>query len=259
MIPELSAYCKKNKILFMSTPFSVEDAKQIDPYVSIHKIASYEINHIRLLEFLATTGKPIILSTGASTFDEIDFAMKILKNNNVQQVGILQCTSKYPASFESLNLSVIPNFKSRYKVAVGLSDHSIDPLVAPLIGIGLGATIIEKHFTSDRNLPGPDHAFALIPKELELMINSIRNADISKGTGKKEILNEEQELHKFATRSIQAIKIIKKGEFLKEGFNFEILRPGDQIRGLDAKFLNEVNGKKATKDIAIGEGIIDFM
>ena len=259
MIPELSNYCKKEKILFMSTPFSVEDAKQIDPFVSIHKVASYEINHIRLLEFLASTGKPIILSTGASTYDDIDFAMKILKNHNVSKIGILQCTSKYPSNFTSLNLNVIPNLKSRYGVAVGLSDHSENPLIAPIMSVGLGATIIEKHFTLDRNLSGPDHAFALIPEELALMIDSIRNADLAKGTGQKEILDEEKELHKFATRSIQAISKIKKGDILKEGFNFEILRPGEQNRGLDAKFLNQVNGKKSTKDLDIGEGIIDFI
>ena len=258
MIPKLSEYCQKEKILFMSTPFSVEDAKRIDPYVSIHKIASYEINHVRLLEFLANTNKPIILSTGASTFDKIDFAMEILKKQ-VKKIGILQCTSKYPASFESLNLNVIPNLKSRYGVAVGLSDHSIDPVIAPLVGIGLGATIIEKHFTLDRNLPGPDHAFALTPNELKLMIDSIRKSDLAKGTGKKEILEEEKELHRFATRSIQAIAKIKKGEILKEGKNFEILRPGEQTRGLDAKFLNQVNGKRSVKDIDVGEGITDFI
>lgn len=259
MIPELSDYCKKEKILFMSTPFSVEDAKQIDPFVSIHKVASYEINHVRLLEFLASTGKPIILSTGASTYDDIDFAMEILKNHNVSKIGILQCTSKYPANFTSLNLNVIPNLKSRYGVTVGLSDHSENPFIAPIMAVGLGATIIEKHFTLDRNLPGPDHAFALIPEELTLMIDSIRNADLAKGTGQKEILEEEKELHEFATRSIQAISKIKKGDILKEGFNFEILRPGEQNRGLDAKFLNQVNGKRSIKDLDAGEGITDFM
>jgi len=259
MIPELSKFCKQENIQFMSTPFSVEDAKQIDPFVSIHKVASYEINHVRLLEFLATTNKPILISTGATTFEEIDFAIKLLQSKNVKNIGILQCTSKYPASFNSLNLSVIPNFKLRYNLPVGFSDHSLDPIIGPIMAIGLGATIIEKHFTLDKKLSGPDHAFALSPDELEHMIQSIRNADLTKGNGKKEILEEENELHRFATRSIQAIKPIKKGDVLQEGINFEVLRPGEQVRGLDARFLSEIHGKKSTKDIEEGEGITDFI
>ena len=257
MIPKLAEYTKEQKIIFMSTPFSVKDAQEIDPYVPIHKVASYEINHIRLLEFLTQTNKPIIISTGASTYDEIDFTFNLIKKTH-NEIALLQCTSKYPSPIEALNLSVIPHMKSRYGVPVGLSDHSMDPIVGPLLAIGLGATIIEKHFTIDRNLPGPDHQFALTPNELELMINSIRNADKAKGHGNKNFLKEEVELQKFAKRSIQAIRKIIKGEILKEGYNFDVLRPGNRIRGLEPRFLSDVNGKKSRKNIDIGEGILDY-
>lgn len=257
MIPELSEFCKQENIIFMSTPFSVQDAKEVDPHVPIHKVSSFEINHIRLLEFLAKTGKPILISTGASTYAEIDFAVNLVKKYN-SNIGLMQCTSKYPAPLESLNLGVIPHMKSRYNVPVGLSDHSIEPIIGPITAVGIGATIIEKHFTLDRNLPGPDHSFALIPKELELMIQFIRKAEKSKGSGQKEILSEEVELHHFATRAIQAIKDISRGEILQEGVNFEILRPGNRIRGVDARFLLTVNGKKAVKEIKMGDGIIEY-
>ena len=135
MIPELVEFCGKNHIMFMSTPFSVNDAKQIDPFVQIHKVASFEINHVRLLEFLAKTNKPIIISTGASTYEEIDFAVNTIKKFN-KKISILQCTSKYPCPLESLNLSVIPHLKLRYGFPVGLSDHSTDPIIGPILTIG---------------------------------------------------------------------------------------------------------------------------
>jgi N-acetylneuraminate synthase len=258
MIPELETYCKKKNIMFMSTPFSIQDAKAVDPYVEIHKIASFEINHVRLIEFLAATKKPLLISTGASTYEEIDFVVDFVKKKGNNNLTLLQCTSKYPCSLEALNLSVIPQMKSRYDLPVGLSDHSIEPIIAPLVAVGFGATIIEKHFTLDRNLPGPDHPFALIPSELELMVKSIRNAEKTKGTGKKEILNEELELRRFATRAIQAIKDIKKGEILKEGINFEVLRPGNRIRGLEPRFIATINGKKAKAEIKRGDGITEY-
>ncbi len=258
MIPILSDYCKKESIMFMSTPFSVEDAKQIDPYVQIHKVASYEINHIRLLEFLASTKKPLLISTGASTYTEIDFAVNLVKKNSNNSISLMQCTSKYPCPMEAMNLSVIPKMKSKYSVPIGLSDHSTDPIIAPLMAVGFGATIIEKHFTLDRSLPGPDHSFSIIPSELELLVKSIRKADLAKGSGKKEVLEEETELRQFATRSLQAIKNISKGELFEEGINFDVLRPGNRLRGLDAQFLSLVNEKKAIRDIKIGDGILDY-
>jgi len=258
MIPKLANFCKKEKILFMATAFSVEDAKQIDPYVKIHKIASYEINHTRLLEFISQTKKPILISTGAASYDEIDFAVNKIKKNGNKNIGILQCTAKYPAAIELLNLSVIPEMNLKYNLPVGLSDHSIDPIVGPLMSIGLGGKFIEKHFTLDKKLDGPDHYFALEPNELKLMVKTIRDGEKSKGNKNKKILKEEKDLKIFATRSIQAIKNIKKGDTLEEGVNFEVLRPGKRVRGVDARFLEKVNGKKAIKNISKGNGIKQF-
>jgi N,N'-diacetyllegionaminate synthase len=254
MLHELSKYSQKKGICFMSTAFSVNDASQIDPYVSIHKVASYEINHIRLLEFLAKTRKPIIISTGASTIEEIDFALEIIQKEH-NNIALLQCTASYPADIESLNLSVIPNLKEKYNLPVGLSDHSIDPVLAPLIAVGLGATIIEKHFTSDKTLPGPDHYFALNPDGLSSMIKTIRHAEIAKGNGIKEILVAETELSNFAKRSIQATCDICKNDILQEGKNFDVLRSGKQKQGLSPRFLDEIDGKKSNREIKIGEGI----
>lgn len=258
MIPELADYCEKKDIVFMSTPFSPKDAEEINPYVPIHKIASFEINHIRLLEYLIKTKKPILISTGACSYDDIDFAINLIKSHNHEKIGLLQCTSQYPCDLKSLNLSVIPNLKSRYNLPIGLSDHSIDPIIGPIMAVGLGATVIEKHFTLDKNLTGPDHAFALQPNELELMVKSIRQAESTKGNGQKKILDVEMELREFATRSLQAIMKIKKGDILIENENFQVLRPGNRIKGSSPRFLFKVNGKRALTDIDIGDGITEF-
>ncbi|NDF36009.1 MAG: N-acylneuraminate-9-phosphate synthase [Nitrosopumilaceae archaeon] len=255
MLPEISDYCKKQNIEFMATAFSVEDAREINKYVKTHKVASYEINHIRLLEYLARTKKPIILSTGASNYDEIDFAVNLLKKHKVKKYALLQCTAKYPAPLESLNLDTIPQMRQKYKVPVGLSDHSTDPVIGPLVAVALGATIIEKHFTLDKNLPGPDHKFALDPPELKKMIQSIRDAQKSFGDGKKRILDVEEELRGFAVRSIQAIKDIKKGDKFVEGYNIDILRPGKRSRGAEARLLPKIIGKTSNKPIKLGNGV----
>ncbi|MDC0186975.1 N-acetylneuraminate synthase family protein [Candidatus Nitrosopelagicus sp.] len=254
MLPKLQKLCKQYDIEFMSTPFSVKDVNAIDKFVNIHKLASYEINHIPMLHALAKTKKPIIVSTGASTLEEINFAIKTIKKYN-NKICLLQCTSKYPAKPESLNLSVIPSLKNKYKLPIGLSDHSIDPIVAPLTAVGLGATIIEKHFTLDKSSNGPDHYFSLNPTELKLMISALRNSKKSIGNPIKKIHNDEKELRKFAHRSIQAIKNIKNGEKLILGKNIDLLRPGNRKRGLDPRFLNKILHKKSNKKINVGDGI----
>lgn len=257
IVPEIHKICKKNNIMFMSSVFSIDDAKIIDPFVEIHKIASYEINHVRLLEFVAKTKKPVIISTGASTYDEIDFAVNLIKNYN-DKIALLQCTAKYPVPIESLNLFVIPELEKKYGLPVGFSDHSEDPIIGPVTAVGLGARIVEKHFTTNKNNEGPDHRFALDPNELRIMIRSIRRSDLAKGSSTKTILLEERELMQFATRSIQATKNIRKGDILLEGINFDVLRPGNKKRGLDARFLSKVIGKKSAIDVEIGDGILEL-
>jgi len=255
MLQELSNYCKIKKIDFMSTPFSVEDAKAVDPYVSVHKIASFEINHLNLLKYIAKTKKPVLVSTGASTYEDIDFLVKFMKEQHSGPLILLQCTSSYPAPLNSLNLKTITKMQERYNIPIGFSDHSMNPIIGPITAIGLGAIVIEKHFTSDRNLPGPDHKFALTPEELLEMVKMIRDADVVKGDGVKKILGKEQELWRFAKRSIQASKNISKGEILKEGVNIEILRPGKNIRGEEPRMIGKMDGKESKKDIRVGEGI----
>jgi N-acetylneuraminate synthase len=257
MIPELSEYCNSKNIEFMSTPFSVEDAKQIDPYVNYHKIASYEISHYRLIEFIAKTGKPTFLSTGAATIDEIEWAVNHFFKNDGKNLTLLQTTAKYPAPLESLNIYSMDILKETFNVPVGLSDHSIDPIIGPVCATALGANVIEKHFTLNKKLPGPDHSFALDPLELKEMINAIRNCQKCLGSKEKIVQDYELELRDFAQRSIQCIKNISKGEFFLEGVNFAILRSGKRNKGIHPKFLEIIEGKSATRSISIGDGILE--
>lgn len=255
MLGELVDHCKKRNIEFMSSAFSVDDARQINKYVKIHKIASYEINHVRLLEYLASTKKPIILSTGASNYYDIDFAVRLLRKNHVRKLSLLQCTAKYPSPINSLNLLSIPEMGKKYDLPIGLSDHSVDPIIAPVTAVGLGARIIEKHFTVNKKLAGPDHKFALEPKELKEMISAIRSAERALGDGKKRVLDVEIELRKFAVRKIQTIVNIKKGDRLVEGYNIDVLRPGKRTNGSEARFLTKINGKRVRRAIKMSDGV----
>ena len=257
MIPKLAEYSKKKNIEFMSTPFSVEDAKAIDPYTNYHKIASYEISHLRLIEYIASTGKPTFLSTGASNKEEIKWALETFFSNGGKKITLLQTTAKYPASISSLNLKAMIDLKNEFDVDVGLSDHSTDPIIGPVVATALGASVIEKHFTLDRKLPGPDHSFALNPNQLKEMIRSIRNAEKGLGSGEKVVLDEESELRDYAQRTIQCIKPISKGDIFVEGENVNVLRSGKQRKGLHPRFLEKIEGRKSTRNIAIGDGVME--
>lgn len=255
MLSKLSKLCQKKNIGFMSTPFSVDDAKVVNEFVKIHKLASYEINHIQMLEYFSKQDQPIIISTGASTYDEIDFAVNFLKKNGKENIALLQCTAAYPASIDSLNLSAIKEISKKYNLPVGLSDHSIDPIIAPITAIAYGSTIIEKHFTIDKKLNGPDHKFALDPTELEKMITYIRMSEKIHGNGKKIIQPIEKELRDFAVRSVQAIKNLEKNDKLIEDVNVSILRSGTQKRGEEPRLFRKMIGRKVKRQIKIGEGI----
>ena len=255
MIAELSAYCGEQGIMFMSTPFSPDDFAAIDPYVEAHKIASYEISHPHLLRLAGATGKPLILSTGASAETDIAWAVDAYHGAGGRDLCLLQCTAKYPAPLDSMNLRTIPWLKARFGVNAGLSDHSRDPLYAPLAAVALGASVIEKHFTMDNQLPGPDHAFAITPDELKRMVTGIRAAEQSLGDGVKSVLAVEQELAAYARRGVQATGDISKGDILREGENMAVLRPGKQILGVHPRYLDSIEGRRAAADIAIGQGI----
>jgi sialic acid synthase SpsE/RimJ/RimL family protein N-acetyltransferase len=255
MVHQLAEHAKKVGIEFLSSAFSPDAFALIDPLVKRHKIASYEIGHTRLLELAARSGKPLILSTGAATPAEIDWAVDLFKKKGGTDLTLLQCTAKYPAPKEDMNLRVIPWLKQRYQVNVGLSDHSFEPLSAPLAAAALGATCIEKHFTLSRTLIGPDHAFAIEPHEFKQMVRSIREVEIMLGSSVKRVEVIEEELYFFAKRGIQSLRDIRKGEILSEGENIAILRPGKRSLGLHPKHLPNIQGKIALKDIQKGEGI----
>lgn len=255
MIPQLAEECTSAGIAFMATPFSPADFSVIDPYVSVHKIASYEIGHIRLLEMAARSGKPILLSTGAATEDEIAWSLGYLKDMKSGPITVLQCTACYPAASQSMHLRTLGWLKRRFQFPVGLSDHSRDPLNAPIAAVALGATVIEKHFTMDNTLPGPDHAFAIMPNELRAMVLAIRQTANMLGSEVKIVDPSEQELRSFARRGIQAVGNIRLGEPLHEGENIAILRPGKQSLGIHPKFMDEIEGKKAKREIKLGEGL----
>lgn len=255
LVPELAEYCGERGIEFMSTPFSPADLAAVDPYVSTHKIASYEISDVRLIEAVARTGKPVVLSTGASTPEDIDTALDVLRGNDAGPVCLLQCTSSYPAPPDSLNLNTIPWLIERYGVPAGLSDHSADPIVAPVAAVALGASVIEKHYTLHRRLPGPDHAFAIDPEELAELVRTVRLAAEMRGSGTKEVGEAEQELFRFARRRVQATRAIRAGETLEEGVNVAILRPGGRSPGVHPRQLSSLLGRAASRDIAEGDGI----
>jgi N-acetylneuraminate synthase len=255
MLPELADYAAKQNILFMSSPFSVADLEAVDPFVRVHKIASYEISHIRLIEAAARTGKPAIFSTGASSLEDIEWATQHFRTFTQAPFCLMQCTARYPAGLNNLNLGVIPILKARFGVPVGLSDHTRDPVAGPLAAVALGADLIEKHFTLDNRLPGPDHAFAVTADELKQMVRYIRMAEQVVGPACKSVLPEEEELFWYARRGLQATKAIQKGDELLEGVNFDILRPGKQRRGAHPKFIGHVHKGLAGRAIPLGDGV----
>lgn len=255
MIPNLAEYCKSRNIDFLSTPFSSSDFSAIDPYVPVHKIASYEISHVHLIKMAARSGKPLILSTGASGEDDISWAVDTYRAEGGRDLCLMQCTASYPAPQDSLNVRTVPWLKRRFRVAAGLSDHSRDPSTAAIAAVALGARVIEKHFTLDNNLPGPDHSFALEPDELKKLVCDVRLAEQSLGDGVKRVLAEEHELATYARRGLQALTPIVKGDVLREGMNFAILRPGKRILGAHPRYLDRIEGKKAGRDIDRGDGL----
>lgn len=255
MLPKLAEEAQARGLQLMSTGFSPEDFAAIDPHVAVHKIASYEIGHLRLIDLAAKSGKPTLLSTGAAEIDDIAWAVERFHAKRGRDLCLMQCTAKYPAPFDALNLAVIESLRRRFGVAVGLSDHSRDPVTAPVAAVALGARAVEKHYTLDNTLPGPDHAFALEPPELKLMVAKIREAEAARGMGVKNVAAAERELAAFARRGIQALCPIAKGEVLREGRNIDILRPGKQRLGIHPRYVEQIEGRSATRDIAAGDGL----
>ncbi len=255
LLPRLAQRCRQRRIRFLSSAFSEQDFRAVDPYVRMHKIASYEITYPRLLELAARSGKPLLLSTGASAVEDIDWAVRYFRRKGGRRLTLLQCTAAYPAPEDALNLKTISFLRERYGVPVGFSDHSRDPLTAPIAAVTLGAVCIEKHFTLDNRLPGPDHAHAVTAEELKDMVRAVRACERMLGTGVKAVLPAERELHAYAQRAVQAVADIRKGERLLMGRNIAVLRPGRQPKGMHPRHLEAVGPLHARRAIVSGRGI----
>lgn len=263
-IPQLKKYAEEKGLEFFSTVCDEEKADVLEKYgVSAFKIASYEITHIPLLRHVARKKKPIIFSCGGAEIKEISEALDVFKEEGNNEIALLHCVAQYGAELESLNLGIITTLKSAFPdIIIGYSDHSSDSIVAPKTAVALGAKIIEKHITLDRNLPGPDHSFALNPDELKLMVKTIRKTEekIKKGEeieidskilGSSERKTFEQEKDReFTYRCVFAKKNIKKGDLFSQN-NIAVLRPGENKRGLEPKYYELlIRGYRATRDIA---------
>lgn len=243
---KLKKICKKNKIGFLSSAFDIESLNFLKKLnMKYFKVPSGEINNVPYLRHLAKFKKKIILSTGMSNLREIEFAIKILNKEGLtrKNITLLQCNTEYPSPFKDANLKVLNLFKKRFKVEVGYSDHT-NGIQASLAAVALGARIIEKHFTLDKNFKGPDHKASLDCTEFQKLIKNIRNVEILLGKEKKEITPSEKKNVKFVRKSLVAKSNIKKGE----DFNFNNLtckRPG---KGKPPVFWDKIIGKKAKKN-----------
>jgi len=240
---ELYNYTKKKGLTFLSTPFDFESADFLDDLVPAFKISSTDLTNLPFLKYVAEKGKPIILSTGMGTLGEIEEAVNTIREINDDLI-LLHCITNYPASFESLNLRVIKTLREAFKLPVGFSDHSLG-IYAPIAAVTLGAVVIEKHFTLDKNLPGPDHKASLNPEELKEMVNAIRLIEKALGDGIKKPTPEEKKIKKVARRSLVANVNIPKGTIIKREM-IAIKRPGI---GIEPKYLDVVVGKRARRDI----------
>jgi len=253
-IPELHNYCREHGIYFMSTPFDERSAAELAEYVPAWKVASYTSSHHPFLQHLAKTDKPIIMSTGAHNLGEVRESVEVLADGGSTDFALLQCVAAYPTPIEDINIRVVERLSTEFNVPVGLSDHTLDPVTAPTTAVALGASIVEKHFTLDKSMEGPDHQFALEPDELDKMVSAIRDTESALGTDEKEVLPVEEELYEKARRAIHTTTKIEVGdEFTEE--NIAVLRPGEQNTGLHPKFYNEILGQTAANDVPKGNGI----
>jgi N-acetylneuraminate synthase len=253
-IPRLHDYCDRRGVQFLSTPFDERSAEKLEEFVPAWKVASYTSSHIPFLEHLAKTDKPIIMSTGAHELEEIAESVSTLRENGVSNLVLLQCVAAYPTPLSEINVRVVETLEEELDVFSGLSDHTLDPVTAPSAAVALGATVIEKHFTLDKSMDGPDHQFALEPDELDRMVSAIRDTETALGTGQKQVLDVETELYEKARRAIHAVEPIKPGEEFTDN-NVSVLRPGKQEAGLRPKHYGDIIGKTAASQIPDGHGI----
>jgi len=250
---ELIAYCKQKSIKFLSSPF---DHKSIDLLadldISLYKIPSGEITNLPYLRHIGRMGNPIIMSTGMATLEEVRAAMDVLLEAGVNKddLTMLHCNTEYPTPMGDVNLRAMLTIRDELGVQVGYSDHTLG-IEVPIAAVALGATIIEKHFTLDRTMPGPDHAASLEPEELKAMVATIRNIEKALGDGVKKPSPSETKNIPIARKSIIAKKPIKKGEAFSED-SLTVKRPGTGISPME---WDNVVGKTATHDYEMDEVI----
>jgi N,N'-diacetyllegionaminate synthase len=248
---ELIAYCKSRGIGFFSTGF---DRESVDLLVELgadsFKIPSGEITNLPYLRHMGHYGKPIILSTGMSTLGEIEAALGVLEKSGTprDRITVLHCTTEYPAPVAEVNLRAMLTIRDAFGVAVGYSDHTPGIEIA-LAAVALGATVIEKHFTLDRNLPGPDHKASLEPAELAAMVKAIRNIEQALGDGIKRPADCEAKNTPVARKSVVAARPIRGGETFTEG-NLAVKRPGT---GISPMCWDQLLGRRAPRDFAVDE------
>lgn len=247
---ELYKYCNKKEIQFLSTPFDIGSIHFLNDMVPFWKIPSGEVTNYPYLVEIAKTGKPVIMSTGMCELQEIDEAIKVLKTNGTSDITLLHCNTQYPTPYKDVNLRAMETLRNRYKVKVGYSDHT-KGIEVPIAAVALGAEVIEKHFTLDKKLPGPDHKASLEPNELAAMVSSIRNIEETLGSPIKIVSDSERENIAIARKSIVAAKNIKKGEVLTID-NLTTKRPGT---GISPMRWNDVLGSKAIRDFVEDEVI----
>lgn len=241
MHKELLSYCQKVGITFLSTPFDLES---IDLLVKLGidtiKIPSGEITNYPYLKKVGTLKKNVILSTGMSNLEEIREALQILYQNGTTSIKILHCTTEYPAPMDEINLRAMKTIQDEFHIEVGYSDHTCG-IEIPIAAVAMGATIIEKHFTLDKNMEGPDHRASLEPNELKSMVKAIRNVEKAMGDGIKRAMPSEEKNKDIVRKSIVAKRTILEKEVFTED-NLTIKRPGN---GISPMRWNEVLGKKA--------------
>lgn len=249
---ELAEYTAERGLIFLSSPFDEEAVDLLDELgVSAFKVASGELTNLPLIKYMAKKGKPLIVSTGAATVEEIAEVVSTIKSAENKKIVLLHCVVNYPAAEEDANLLAINTLRRKFKLCVGYSDHTLG-IAAPIAAAALGAVIIEKHFTLDRKLPGPDHFYALEPNELKSMIKGVRAVEKLLGSSTKRPTGAEQEMRRLARRSIFAKVDIPAGTVIKKKM-LMILRPAV---GLEPKHFESVVGKKAKVAIKQYEPII---
>ena len=240
---ELSDYCKKIGIKFLSTPFDLQSISFLDNLQDIWKIPSGEITNYPYLVEIAKTNKPVILSTGMCSMEEIEESLNVLRDHGSEKISILHCNTQYPTPYCDVNLKAMNTLKDKFGVKVGYSDHTLG-IEVPIAAVALGAEIIEKHFTLDRSMGGPDHKASLEPKELADMVQAIRNIEKALGDGEKRVTESERANLSVARKSIVAKIDIKKGEIFSD-HNLTTKRPGT---GISPMKWNSVIGTVAIRD-----------